>query len=149
MAVLSLWPAGQVVTHAYEISRANAPNATGLGRQPWAGSETLRYIRENPLPGRVYSNSIILVYFYNEGPATYGFMPRNRPGGYRIAEKSLPATALLEVWLDTAPDGAWVVWFNNLWGNRYDYGVPDMRVTPGLEPVADLSDGAVFKVNRG
>ncbi len=150
MAVLSLWPAGQVAPHAYEISRANAPDATGgYGRQPWAGSETLRYIRENPLSGRVYSNIVAPIYFHNEGTAIYVYMPRNRPGGYRITKTNLTGAAPLEAWLDTAPDGAWVVWFNNWSGNRhYDYGVLHMRVTPGLEPVADLSDGAVFKVNR-
>ena len=173
MAVLSLWPAGQVVTHAYEISRANAPGAIGgFGRQPWAGSsETMRYIRENPLSGRVYSNIVPQIYFYNEGTAIYGFMPRNRPGGYLIAKTNLtaaapletrlesatgipfafgpPGTALLEAWLDTAPDGTWVVWFNNWLHNDYfDYGVPHMRGTPGLEPVASLSDGVIFKVNR-
>ncbi len=151
MAVLSLWPAGQVVPHAYEISRANAPDAaTGsFWRQPWAGSsETMRYIRENPLSGRIYSNGVILIYFHNEGTAIYGFMPRNRRGGYRITKKSLPGAAPLEAWLDTAPDGAWVVWFKKSNRRLYDYSVPHMRVTPGLEPVADLSDGAVFKVNR-
>ncbi len=148
MAVLSLWPAGQVVPHAYEISRANAPDAAGsFGRQPWAGSETLRYIRENPLSGRVYSNILPQIYFYNEGTAIYRFMPRNRRGGYFIAKTNLPGAAPLEAWLDTATDGAWVVWFKKS-SNHYDYGIPHMRVTPGLEPVADLSDGAVFKVNR-
>ncbi len=171
MAVLSLWPAGQVVPHAYEISRVNAPDATdGYGRQPWAGSsETMRYIRENPLSGRVYGNRVSLIYFHNEGTAIYGYMPRNRPGGYHVAKEvrsatapletwlepatgmpfafGPPGTALLEAWLDTAPDGAWIVWFNK-WNSDYDYGTPHMRIIPGLEPVANLSDGAVFKVNR-
>ena len=150
MAVLSLWPAGQVVPHAYEISRVNAPDATGsFWRQPWAGSETLRYIRENPLSGRVYSNVVAPIYFHNEGTAIYRYMPRNRPGGYHITKTNLTGAALLGAWLDTAPDGAWVVWFKK-WVKvgSYDYGTAHIRITPGLEPVADLADGTFFKVNR-
>ena len=42
-----------------------------------------------------------------------------------------------------------VVWFEDYWRRRpYDYGVADLRASPALEPVAELADGAVFRVNR-
>ena len=43
-------------------------------------------------------------------------------------------------------DGAYVIWFDNY--VRHDYGEADLRLLPGLEPVAELADGVVFKVTR-
>ena len=51
--------------------------------------------------------------------------------------------------LDKARNGVHVVWFEDYWRRRpYDYGVADLRAYPGLEPVAELADGAIFRVNR-
>ena len=47
------------------------------------------------------------------------------------------------------PDGAYVVWIKSVnrdW--RYGYGAATLRATPGFQPVAELSDGAVFRMNR-
>lgn len=41
-----------------------------------------------------------------------------------------------------------MVWIKKLTNHLYDYGAANMSTWPGLEPVADLADGAIFKINR-
>ena len=48
--------------------------------------------------------------------------------------------------VDRAADGDWVLWFHNLPG--FSYGPARLAALPGLEPVAELSDGLIFRVNR-
>ena len=132
-AALSLWTLGQVVANVRAIGRANAPDLSrGYGAQPWAASETLRYVRENPMVGEVRSNAAIVVSLHNRGTGPHKGMPRQ-----------------LERLLAQARNGAHVVWFEGHWRHDpYDYGVADLRASPGLEPVAELADGAIFRVNE-
>lgn len=127
---LSLWLTGQVVANAHAIGRANAHDLSrGYGAQPWAVSETLRYIRENPIRGEVRSNEPIVVSLHNDGTGPYRGMPER-----------------LERLLANAPNGVHVVWFEHYRRRLYDYGVADLRVSSGLDPVAELADGAIFRV---
>ena len=48
----------------------------------------------------------------------------------------------------SGPHGTHVVWFRAWHPHRYDYGEADLRLLPGLELVAELEDGIVFKVIR-
>ena len=132
--VLSLWLVGQVVANARAIGRANAHDLSrGYGAQPWAVSETLRYVRENPIRGEVRSNAAIVVALHNDGTGPYRGTPER-----------------LERLLADAPKGVHMVWFKDYWRRRpYDYGVADLRASPGLEPVAELADGAIFRVKEG
>ena len=157
VAGLSLWMAGQVAPNAREIRLANiAPpdRFRGFNAPPWAHSETLRHIRENPVAGKVYSNGLGLAYLHNDGAATYHRLPRSRLAKYFVDAEGHAATGTGEEqlgrWLSHIGDGATVVWFNNRRGTfSYDYGAATMRVSPGMEPVAELADGAVFKVSKG
>ena len=140
MVVLSLWTAGQVVRGGFEIRRLNSdqPYLSFLS-QPWADSATVRHLRENPGGGTVYSNVRNAAYLYGDGTGTYHRLP-------------VRWTELQEL-VAAAPDGARLIWFDAyrvdlVWGLvPYDYGVAQLRATRGLEPVAELADGAIFTVN--
>ena len=78
-------------------------------------------------------------------------LPRSRSGGYVI--DAGPAASdrgrkQWEAWLAGAPYGAYVVVFHDAVVSAiFDYGAAVMRASAGIEPVAELSDGAIFKVN--
>ena len=56
---------------------------------------------------------------------------------------------IFQSWVMNAPSGAYIIWFSNTAHNHlYGYGVVTIRVSRGVEPVAVLADGAVFKINR-
>ena len=46
-------------------------------------------------------------------------------------------------WTDS--DGGYVLWFRQ-WKPNYDFDELDIRLLPGVEPVVELSDGAIFRV---
>ena len=73
MLALGLGLAGQIPYNASRIIQANSgdPDTVKLGYSGprWVGSETLGYIRENPISGTVYSNVPIMAYFNNGGTA--------------------------------------------------------------------------------
>ena len=147
---LSLWAALQFVPNAVLIRQANSGDLyLGYAGPRWAGSETLRYTRENLTSGKVYSNHSHLLYIHDAGPPDRHTMPASRYSEYDPNAAAATGQEQLNQWLAHSDNGAYVVWFNR-WRNmhRYDYGAANLRTTPGMEPVAELSDGAIYRVNR-
>lgn len=136
-ATLAVWTAGQVM-----------PNAQAIASQRESGSrllrsETLQYIRDNPVSGTVYSNHVGLVYLhngdlYNGELATYVAL-----GGHSASRTSFS----VEKPLKEAADGTHVIWFDR-YDRGYPFSLPSLRGTPGLAPVVDLADGAIFRMDR-
>ena len=149
-----VWLGQTAALNATELARANAGDVFLQYALPrWTESDTLGYIRENPdglnLGGEVWSNEAAFLYFHLG----------NRAGGggsdtyfRHIVARKTETTSGREKLADLAddiPDGTYVVWIRSVnrdW--RYGYGVATLRATPGFQPVADLSDGAVFRMNR-
>lgn len=132
-----------------EVARLSAPGASTVilgncGRQyigfngpRWTGSETLQYIRGNPVAGEIYSNvpwPLALHIGNSREQARFQRLPGSRTALERSAE-----------W---HPDGAHVIWFHD-YERFYDYGLASLKLLfPDLKPAAELADGIVFKVNR-
>ena len=95
----------------------------------WQQSETLTYLRDNPIASRIYSNRRYLAWFADRTahPGKHQRIPSKR----RWAE--------IEV-------GAHIVWFERDYERSYsNRGGLDLRVLPGVEIVAELADGLVFR----
>ncbi len=156
MGALALWAAAHALPHAAQIARANSGDLyRGYASPRWAHSETLRYIRENPFSENalVNSNERALVNLHTRGGAShYGNMPRNRIGGNVIGvgfPDIAPAEERLDDRIANSPDGAYVIWFKTWWNYQfYDYGAADLRLMPRLQPIKELADGMIFRVNK-
>ena len=102
----------------------------------WEPSEALNYIRTHLREGGMYSNNAYLAWFWDRSAA---------PGKYQ----DLPWTGIHEVipriMRRTDGEGAHIVWLQNE-KSLYDYDALDIRLLPGVETVAELSDGVVFRV---
>ena len=139
-AALCFHTAGQIKPNVREIRRANSEGAYGYASPFWAGSETLEWIRRNPLAGGpIISNEALVVSIHNysrDSPAPqYRFLP--------TSEDHLEE--FLQAWL-TGGNTCCVVWFDDTWVNRrHEYGSAALHTSPHLEPVAELADGTVFK----
>ena len=142
---ISLWIVGQIAPNVQEIIRANSSALIyGYSAQPFADSETLRYFRENPITGIVYSNEKLLLRFHKYDATKYRGIPTQvREGNAALQEQ-------LAVWLADVPEGAYIVWLSNLRDNHsFAYTGADMRIAPGFRPVAELPDGFIFQADRG
>ena len=150
MTALTLWVAGQAVPNAREIERLNGndvPLLTGDTRHAMYDSETLRFILHTPTPLRIYTNRPALVYQYTSGGR--GFSPLPKRGGLAPTADGHLTPEVLSEWFEGAPEGAWVVWFRFAGSNGgYGYGPPLLGMTPGLEPLVDVTDGVILEVNR-
>ena len=150
MTALTLWVAGQAVPNAREIERLNGnevPLLTGNTGHAMHDSETLRFVLHTPTPLRIYSNRPALVYQYTSGGR--GFSPLPKRGELAPTTDGHVTPQVLSEWFEGAPEGAWVVWFRFAGSNGgYGYGPPLLGMTPGLEPLVDVTDGVVLEVNR-
>lgn len=144
-AALALWLALGAAQNAENVWRANVKSvSTAYNAEWWTNSETLNYLRENPLVGaRIVSNNIRMAYIHADAGGTYGSLP-----GFSFPT----ANASLDDVLDNAvrlSDGGEirVVWLSRWYQNpEMGYGVETLRASPRLEVEAEFADGAVFRV---
>ena len=96
-------------------------------------SETLEYIRNNRIDGRIYTNNSELAWFADR--TAY-------PGKYlNLPDMQWPEDDT--VWRPEDDTDEYVVWLHN--GDDDMYDDIDIRCLPGVETVAELSDGTVFR----
>ena len=134
---LWVWLGLALALHIVAIREANAYGITRwdvgrYGEPRWAHSETIAYLRDEPLEGDVYTNHVDALSLYAPGGADPRLIPRL---------DAVPG------WAGSAPVGSGIVWFDGV-GTPLDHDAADLRATPGLEVAADPADGVVFRVNR-
>ena len=143
MIALSFWIIGQIELNVQDIIRANSAARFNTYAGFITSSETLRYFKENPIIGIVYGNEKGLLRFHKYRAAHYHHTPFHGGGGNLTRQEQLAAFRA------AAPEGAYIVWLNtSLKAKNYDYTGADLRISPGFEPVAEFSDGFIFRVNR-
>ena len=113
------WLALTAALHPLAIREANAYGIGAYGAV--RHSEVLEYVSENLIGSATYSNDAPAVYVRTRGHLT---------PDHRIAFDD---------------DGAYIIWFHAV--PRPEHAAADIRGTPGVEDVADLADGAVFRIN--
>ena len=142
IALISAWLAHSAALSWQSIKLANTdlPSAPGSGafsNPRWANSETLEYLRENAPDVPSYTNLQPPAYIYTDG--------RLKPYHNLVVD---PDSMRWQI--GTAQAGSYVVWLLDRPRNRlYNYQATDLRALPGLEPVAELTDGVLFRVNPG
>ena len=154
LAVTALaWLAQMAALNATELARANDGDIFLQYALPrWTESDTLRYIRENPdgldLSGEAWSNEAAFLHHHlgnrvGGGADTYfRHIPSRKSEAISGGEKLGDLAAAV-------PEGTYVVWIRSVNRNwPYGYGAATLRATPGFQPIAELDDGAVFRVNR-
>ena len=103
----------------------------------WQHSATLNYVRTHLRDGRTYSNNPFLVWFADQTVAT----KKHRMLPYSIRDW----TRQMRRWIKRGE--VHIVWIKNSFRSVYfDYTDLDIRLLPGVETVAESSDGVVFRV---
>ena len=129
---LSLWLAWQVVLNVREIRQNNE----GRGMEMAAvlvNSETLRYIEEHLMADRIFSNAGDAIYIRTDH-ADCHYLPTK------------PTMRGMRGDIENAAPGDYVAWIDLNWMDSKTIAV--LRKLLGLEPVAELSDGSIYRVTR-
>ena len=126
VTTLSLWLAWQVVLNMREIRQNNE----GRGMEMAAvlvNSETLRYIEEHLMADRIFSNATSAIYLRTDH-ADYHYLPPK-----------------VDTRIESAVPGDYIAWMDP---KKYPRHIAVLRKLLGLEPVAELSDGSIYRVTR-
>ena len=105
----------------------------------WQHSATLNYVRTNLSDGWTYSNNQFLVWFADRSVVIrkHRALPNEMRDWTRYAER----------WVKRGEDEVHIVWIKDDYRSGfYDFNDLDIRFLPGVEPVAESPDGAVFRV---
>lgn len=111
----------------------------------WRESDTLAYLRANRIDGGTYSNNAFVVWLADmtASPGTHDRLLVLARGtsllGLKRGIEKIDAETSTIVWFR----------FRDLQADRMDYDDVDIRSLPGVETVADLSDGVIFRVASG
>ena len=144
---------GQAGSVVRAIEDANSEWASaGLAGRPWNDSRTARHLRENGLEGPTYSNFPLLLHHHVGGRGPYRALPATAappPPSTDRPPPGQPPGERLRRWLETAPEGALVVWIADEGSYAYyAYGRPGLAESAGLSRLAEFPDGAVWRVSR-
>ncbi len=109
----------------------------------WDQSETITYLRANPVDARVYCNSFGLL---------HGLLALETGTNVRGKYPTLPSkrhTLARRIEDGVYEDGTYIVWLKSVkLASHYDFDDADLRVLPEVEMVVELSDGVIFRVGR-
>ena len=111
----------------------------------WQHSETLNYIKTHLSDSRIYTNNTGLAWFWDRTADPRKYRRDNNKG----SRSKLPPLARDMMWWtkDGTAIGAYIVRFWKFHNQGfYGYDAIDLRLLPGVETVAELSDGDVFRV---
>ncbi len=134
---LCLWLGYSTILHIREIEIANT-HGHGYRDSKWANSEVLEYLRTASIDSVIITNASVVTYIHAGHT--------DSPYRHRDLEKS---QSELKEQLARAADGDYVVWFYDKYiGSYYGYSAMFLRAMPALVPVAELTDGIVFKVYK-
>lgn len=104
----------------------------------WDQSETIKYLRANPVNARVYCNRFGLL---------HGLLALETGTNVRGKYPSLPSK--LHTLAGRIEDGAYIVWLKSVTRpSHQDFDDADLRALPGVETVVELSDGVIFRMAR-
>jgi 4-amino-4-deoxy-L-arabinose transferase-like glycosyltransferase len=119
--------------------------AGGYATDRWVRSDLLRWLRENPLPGRVYSNAPEALHFHlglEAGPS-----PPKYVGFSRVVDRESLRAFRAKVAAGGEP--AFLVWFEDAPYGGHLVPVEELAAALRLVPVAAGSHGTVYRIAAG
>ena len=137
---LCLWLSLAALRNVHDIAEANGegvPRSFTTAR--WRDSETVRYVRDHRIGigSRLISDAALHLYGHTVSLDTH------QDARYYHQWLKLD---LVRHWAEGADGGAYVVRLR--WYGQEPYVIEDLLAVPGLELVAHLSDGAIFRATE-
>ena len=104
----------------------------------WDDSETVAYLKANPLDGQIYSNDPAALYILAAVPPPVKFAPP--PVKLAVGDNSCPSS-----WYRYQDfDATYIVWIDRKEYRYPDFYMQNLKAQCSLKPVAELSDGSIY-----
>lgn len=132
LAVCILWLAYPLDIARTHVCHCHAQGPGGYSTPQWKNSPTMEWLRNHPLPGRVYSNGPDAVYLMTGVPASLS--PRYPWVLAEIGRREFASQPTYVVWLD-----------NVYWSLLYLYDLPELLSSYRMEEVAAFADGRIYR----
>ena len=169
-AVLSLWLGWSVPINARAIRQVNMPTSyVGSTYLQFADSQALQYMRDNSIDGTIVSNlwqGIMYLptteYYSSDLMSHWPALTVAAPySGRRADYHHIPSSGqwhryVTRQFIGNTDDDVYLVWFYcgrqpRSCATTWFYGgfqTPNLDTLPELEPIAELADGVILKVNK-
>ena len=168
-AVLSLWLGWSVPINARAIRQDNMPTSrVGRTYLQFADSQALQYMREHSIDGAIVSNlwqGVLYLptteyhplYDPRYWPALTVAAPDNgRSADYHHLPSEQWHRYMMRLFIGNTDDDVYLVWFYcgrqpRSCATTWFYGgfqTPNLDTLPELEPIAELTDAVILKVNK-
>ena len=165
-AILSLWLGRSVPINARAIRQANARIAPSASNARHADSAVLQYMREHSIDGAIVTNLLPwLVYWYTDAATYYNLYDISHwPAPTVAAPDSSRADyhqhalfqSMTRQFIGNTDDDVYLVWSYcrsqpKSCATTWFYGgfqTPNLDTLPELEPIAELTDAVILKVNK-
>ena len=133
-----IWLGSAVELNRQAVIRANEHpnNEKQFASSYWVDNDVIHFMREAQVEVPILSNDAAGVYIHTD-PVSVLAMP------YELEHLKRKVESIM-------PDGSYLVWFDPVWApNRLlGYGTPELETMSGLELVARLDGGLIFRINR-
>ena len=169
-AVLSLWLGWSVPINARAIRQVNIPTSyVGSTYLQFADSQALQYMRDNSIDGAIVSNlwqGVLYLptteYYFSDLMSHWPALTVAAPySGRRADYHHIPSSGqwhryVTRQFIGNTDDDVYLVWFYcgrqpRSCATTWFYGgfqTPNLDTLPELEPIAELTDAVILKVNK-
>ena len=169
-AVLSLWLGWSVPINARVIRQVNMPTSeVGRTYLQFADSQALQYMRDNSIDGAIVSNlwqGVLYLptteYYFSDLMSHWPALTVAAPySGRRADYHHIPSSGqwhryVTRQFIGNTDDDVYLVWFYcgrqpRSCATTWFYGgfqTPNLDTLPELEPIAELTDAVILKVNK-
>ena len=165
VSALALQLGGSIITTGRNIHTANGDgskyNSWNISNARFVDSAVLRYMREHPVTGWVYSNEFFAVYIHTDGLAKYTLLHEEEqeliqallecasaPAGFQC-DPPLHRDHRLPREQAAVDYDVHIVWLDDAYWRSPDYDSLDLRALPVADVVADLADGVIVRITPG
>ena len=167
-SALALQLGGSIIATGRSIQTANGDgsvyNPWNVSNARFMDSAVLRYLREHPVTGWVYSNEPFAVYIHTDGLAKYTLLHEEEqeliqalrecasaPAGFQCDPPLHREHSLIQISEErtTVDYDVHIVWLYDAYWRHPDYDSLDLRALPVVDVEADLADGVVLRVTPG
>lgn len=135
VALLSVWACYAAYSLVSDTRSAINDDSAGWTSRKWSESPTIKYMQTHLTNGWIFSTAPLLTYIHSNVETKHRWLPREN-------------VEMLPRWIEQQEDSHEDRHLVMFYGVFHSATATDLRVLPGLEPLAEFEDGIIFRINK-